>query len=260
MGNNLGDLVSNASELSRIAIRQISAIRSYTATFPAVKDSFNPIQKQEFNPVFSPSIVVAPHPSPTPPPVSVTPPNKDSSKWDVRFLSARPVNIAASQDDEVGLVIFREVNHYTGFAGIVACFRNEAIYGKRSYNAENVTAHLVMKNRSGQEIGVGISRGCWLNTPNDMIDIDVSESQCVVLALVHAKPNEQAAAVFIPCKKRANSVYGDSVTDEAIDIDPEQIAAIEIRLLNSWKFLLLEPTTVNFAIKDGRPLVVRQPS
>jgi hypothetical protein len=59
--------------------------------------------------------------------------------------------------------------------GIVACFRNEAVYGQRAYNAEDVTAHLILRDLNGQEVGNGVSRACWLNTSSDMVDIKVSK-------------------------------------------------------------------------------------
>jgi len=51
-----------------------------------------------------------------------------------------------------------------------ACAGDVAEHGKDYSNAENITAHLRLKDWPGKEIGTGISRAYWLDSTMDMVE------------------------------------------------------------------------------------------
>jgi hypothetical protein len=54
--------------------------------------------------------------------------------------------------------------------GLVARFRNEAIYGEDVAAVHGVRAHLKLFDRNGKEIGTGFSSAQWLGHPDDAFD------------------------------------------------------------------------------------------
>jgi hypothetical protein len=178
-------------------------------------------------------------------------PTRDSPKWNIAPLPPRTINIMGDED-EVGRLIFREMDHDTGLLGVVVGFRNEPIYGERSYRAENVSAHLIQRDALGQEIGVGISKACWLNNPSDTEDIEITESRCVVLMVTNK------SEVVIPCKVRPAIDDGTGVEDKTIPIN-NRTAVIEARIVNRFG-LLLHPLNFAITFEDDRPVAVRRPS
>ena len=53
--------------------------------------------------------------------------------------------------------------------GLVARFRNEAVYGEDVAAVRGVRAHLKLFDRNGKEIGTGFSSAQWLAHPDDTI-------------------------------------------------------------------------------------------
>jgi hypothetical protein len=174
-------------------------------------------------------------------------------RWSVKFLSVDSVDMSMREDIDTRLMVFREIDHDTGLKGVVVCFRNEPIFGQRAESAENVTGHLILKDENRKEVGKGISKACWLNTPWDMADIDVGESRRLIL-LACSTGGKSA----VPCKVRNSS--DDYVNDEAIAVDLGRVRFIEVMLLDSWKNLLLRPLTFEIKLGNGCPSAVMLPS
>jgi hypothetical protein len=113
--------------------------------------------------------------------LTVTPSNgatpQKERKHNVVFLNAEFVKIAYSgpgySDRTDGMHFFSEVEGAsTGdMIGLVARFRNEAIYGQDVEAARTVRAHLKLFDRNGKEIGTGFSSAQWLGHPGDTFDL-----------------------------------------------------------------------------------------
>ena len=97
-------------------------------------------------------------------------------KPNIVFLNAEVVKLAYSgpgySDRTDGKHSFSEVvGTSTGsIVGLVARFRNEAIYGEDVAAVHGVRAHLKLFDRNGKEIGTGFSSAQWLGHPDDAFD------------------------------------------------------------------------------------------
>lgn len=165
----------------------------------------------------------------------------------LQFLSTRRANI------EVGLNYhFYEKEYPTEMVGVVACFRNEPVEGRRVLDAGHVTANIVYRNSEGREIGEGIVRACWLNE-FDTVDFDVGQSHCVILVM---KVNDRFLATF---SRRHQTEYGiQFLPDQYVFNEP--ISTIELRLLGSRNDLLVPIIVFEFSILEGIPHAARSHS
>jgi hypothetical protein len=113
--------------------------------------------------------------------MTITPSNnaapQKERKHNIVFLNAEVVKLAYSgpgfSDRTDGKHSFSEVEVVsTGYMiGLVARFRNEAIYGEDVADVHAVRAHLKLFDRNGKEIGTGFSSAQWLGHPNDTFDL-----------------------------------------------------------------------------------------
>ena len=113
--------------------------------------------------------------------MTITPSNsaapQKERKHNIVFLNAEVVKLAYSgpgfSDRTDGKHSFSEVEGVsTGdMIGVVARFRNEAIYGDAVAAVHAVRAHLKLFDRNGKEIGTGFSSVQWLGHPNDTFDL-----------------------------------------------------------------------------------------
>jgi hypothetical protein len=97
-------------------------------------------------------------------------------KPNIVFLNAEVVKLAYSgpgySDRTDGKHSFSEVVGASSgsIVGLVARFRNEAIYGEDVAAVHGVRAHLKLFDRNGKEIGTGFSSAQWLGHPDDAFD------------------------------------------------------------------------------------------
>jgi hypothetical protein len=87
--------------------------------------------------------------------------------------------------------------------GVVACFRNEAVAGKRGEEARYVQAHVIYRDSKGIETG-DAPWACWLEEDTDTVDFPVAATHCAILFLIK-RDNGQ---IFVPWKKRKHSSAG----------------------------------------------------
>lgn len=144
---------------------------------PATKDSFNPRVTQTANPVIN---VYAGQATPAAAPV---PAPRREMTHNVVFLGARTVGL---QEDGYEGLSFHESTANTHLTGIVACFRNQPIYGRTIGSVYSARVHLRFMDSGGAEIGTGLSRACWLGHKGDMIDLPPGgESGCTLVLLAN---------------------------------------------------------------------------
>jgi hypothetical protein len=98
-------------------------------------------------------------------------------KHNIVFLNAEVVKLRYSgpgySDRTDGKHSFSEVEGVsTGdMVGLIACFRNDAVYGEDVASVHGVRAHLKLFDRNGKEIGTGFSGAQWLGHPDDTFDL-----------------------------------------------------------------------------------------
>lgn len=167
-------------------------------------------------------------------------------RTNIKCINVRTVDIALNRDRDH--ITFKEINYETGIRAAIASFRNAPSFGNQISDAENVTAHLILRDEDGQEIGTGVSRVCWLNSSYDMVDIDVGESEHVVLLVL----KEQS--LFIPFWKRRCDGGGDAITLESVEVN-NRVAAIEVTLLDSRKYQLLPKVAIKISLENDKMAV-----
>jgi hypothetical protein len=98
-------------------------------------------------------------------------------KHNIVFLNAEVVKLRYSgpgySDRTDGKHSFSEVEGVsTGdMVGLIARFRNDAVYGEDVASVHGVRAHLKLFDRNGKEIGTGFSGAQWLGHPDDTFDL-----------------------------------------------------------------------------------------
>ncbi len=87
-----------------------------------------------------------------------------------------------------------------------------------------------------------------------MIDFDVGESHCAILAML--RPN---GTLTVPWKRRARATdgYGEEIKTLIYDFNNEAINTVEIRVISEWNDLLLEPLVFKVSVVDGQPFATR---
>jgi hypothetical protein len=203
-----------------------------------INESFNPKFVQTANP----TTIVNVNP-PVAPVVVHRPAPLERSKPNVVFLGARTtdIDVAGTYQSRV----FHEVPD-SQLVGIVACFRNVAIYGKTIKHVFNAKAHLRFMGSNGEEWGTGISRACWLDHAGDMIDLAPGDSGCVIV-LVSREDD-----FSVPWIRRTRTQWGDTLSDERLDFDSLP-PTIEVSLLDDNSQLLLPPIVLEITAPNGLP-------
>ncbi len=185
--------------------------------------------------------------------LAVTPSNggapRKERKHNVVFLNAGFVKIAYSgpgySDRTDGMHSFSEVEGAsTGdMIGLVARFRNEAIYGQDVEAARAVRAHLKLFDRNGKEIGTGFSSAQWLGHPSDTFDLI---------------PNGRGGSVLVcgGSKTRAHVRWkahdsGGRLRDRDLELSEGYPSRAEITLMDSNHRLLLKPIVLEITEAGG---------
>jgi hypothetical protein len=191
--------------------------------------------------------------------LTVTPSNgvppKKERKHNIVFLNAELVKIAYSgpgfSDRNDGKHSFSEVEGAsTGdMVGLVARFRNEAIYGEDVEPVRAVRAHLKLFDRNGKEIGTGFSSAQWLGHPSDNFDLI---------------PNGRGGSVLVcrggkATKPRVMWKTHDSagrLRDRDLELSDGYPSRAEITLMDSSHRPLLRPTVLEITELRGEFSVV----
>ena len=160
----------------------------------------------------------------------------------VKFLRAKDVNLRF--DPYEGLS-FHETDGPRNLIGLVACFRNDAIYGQVVSPAKYLRAHLRFMDASGQEIGTGISGACWLAYKGDLMTLKADESACV---LIVTKSKEE---FFIPWKQRKLVSLGSESIFDRDEKFTEPPNAVEVRLVDANSKLALEPVLLDISLENN---------
>jgi hypothetical protein len=194
---------------------------------------------------FAPIIQVGHNPPPPPvvpqqaKPVLPKPIQKQSN---VKFLSARKVNLVSDRGS--GYAKYMEVPKKSHYEGIIACFRNEGIYGTPVKQFDDVIAYVRFFDDAGNEIGRGVKGACWLGEQFASVDIKTDDTECVVVLLLAGD------SIIAPWKeKRPISIGSYTIDDHMWDSElPQMPAKIQVRLMDKYGELLLAP--VDIEIKD----------
>jgi hypothetical protein len=174
---------------------------------------------------------------------------QEEPKHNVVFLNAEFVKIAYSgpgySDRTDGMHSFSEVDGAsTGdMIGLVARFRNEAIYGQDVEAARAVRAHLKFFDRNGKEIGTGFSSAQWLGHPSDTFDLI---------------PNGLGGSVLVcgGSKTRAHVRWkahdsGGRLRDRDLELSEGYPSRAEITLMDSNHRPLLKPIVLEITEAGG---------
>ena len=156
----------------------------------------------------------------------------------VVFLGARVVNFIFGGYQGAS---FHETSEKTDTVGIVACFRNEAVYGKKIESVRSARAQLKFFDAQGTEIGTGFSRAFWLGEKIDLVDFDPGGPGRCVIAIV-SSPDKTT----IPYKRRIPTGWGDTLKDEFLDLEKFP-HTVEISILDASNQLALLPIRIELS-------------
>ncbi len=172
----------------------------------------------------------------------------------VVFLSAAFVKIAYSGPGYSrrtdGMHSFSEVEGASkgDMIGLVARFRNEAIYGHEITTVRAVRAHLKLFDQNNQEIGTGYSSALWLGHPGDTLDL---------------VPNGRAGSVLVcwGSKTRARvswktRVAIDRLRDNDTELRDGYPSRAEVTLMDSNHRPLVKPIVLEITKTAGELSVV----
>jgi hypothetical protein len=171
-------------------------------------------------------------------------------KHNIVFLNAEVVKLAYSgpgySDRTDGKHSFSEVmGPSTGtMIGLVARFRNEAVYGEDVAAVRGVRAHLKLFDRNGKEIGTGFSSAQWLAHPDDTFDLlpnGRGGSVLVCLGGKGSKPRVQWKAPDASGRLR----------DRDLELNDGYPSRAEITLMDSNHRPLLQPVVLNITESAG---------
>lgn len=166
----------------------------------------------------------------------------EEAKTNIEFLRAKDVNLRF--DSYQGLS-FHETDEERNLPGLVACFRNDGIYGSKIRTARYLRAHLRFMDADGQEIGTGISGACWLGHKGDLMTLKTDESAYVLIVI---RSKEQ---FYVPWKQRKLVALG---SESIFDRDCEFAAlpnSVEIRLVDGDDMHVIEPIRLRIFFENG---------
>ena len=186
--------------------------------------------------------------------LTVTPSNgvapQKERKHNIVFLNAELVKIAYSgpgySDRNDGKHSFSEVEGAsTGdMVGLVARFRNEAIYGEDVETVHAVRAHLKLFDRNGKEIGTGFSSAQWLGHPSDAFDLIPNGRGGSVLVCRGGKTTKPRVLWKTPDS-------GGRLRDRDLELSEGYPSRAEITLMDSNHRPLLKPIVLEITEAGG---------
>jgi hypothetical protein len=174
---------------------------------------------------------------------------QENARHNVVFLNAAFVKITYSgpgfSERTDGMQSFSEVEGASNgdMIGLVARFRNEAIYGQEVTTVRAVRAHLKLIDKKNQEIGTGYSCALWLGHPSDTFDLVPNGRGGSVLVCWGSKTK-----AHVSWKTR---VAIDRLRDNDLDLSDGYPSRAEITLMDSNHRLLLKPIVLEITKTAG---------
>ncbi|MGA2903435.1 MAG: hypothetical protein ABSD98_06375 [Candidatus Korobacteraceae bacterium] len=221
---------------------------SSTTNQDSFRQEFNPT----FNPTFSPSITInpSPNPPPSPTPISVRAiPRQEEPKHNLVFLGATFVKLAYSGPGfsraTDGMHSLSEVvgTSRGDMIGLVARFRNEAVFGQDIKAIRRARAHLKLFDKNSREIGTGFSAALWLGHPDDTFDLIPNARGGSVLVCWGTKTKAK-----VSWKTR---VAVDRLRDHEIELSDGYPSRAEVTIMDSNDRPLLEPIILEITKTKG---------
>jgi hypothetical protein len=190
---------------------------------------------------------------PAPPAARGTRPQENPTH-NVVFLSAAFVKIAYSgpgySQRTDGMHSFSEIEGASkgDMIGLVARFRNEALYGQEITIVRAVRAHLKLFDQNNQEIGTGYSSALWLGHPSDTLDLVPNGRGGSVLVCWGSKTKAR-----VSWKTR---VAIDRLRDNDTELRDGYPSRAEVTLMDSNHRPLLKPIILEITKTAGELSVV----
>jgi hypothetical protein len=182
-------------------------------------------------------------------PVASEAKSQENARHNVVFLNAAFVKIAYSgpgfSERTDGMQSFSEVEGASNgdMIGLIARFRNEAIYGREVAAIRAVRAHLKLFDRNNQEIGTGYPSALWLGHRSDTFDLVPNGPGGSVLVCLGSKTKAR-----VWWKTRASV---DRLHDNDLELKDGYPSRAEITLMDSNDRPLLEPIVLELTETVG---------
>ena len=138
-----------------------------------------------------------------------------------------------------------------GMIGLVARFRNEAIYGEDIKPIRGARAHLKLFDKNNQEIGTGFSAALWMGHRDDTFDLIPNGPGGSVLVCWGSKTEAR-----VSWKTRT----GVRLHDNEIELHDGYPTKADVTILDSKDRPLLPPITVEITKENGEITVIASPS
>jgi len=164
-------------------------------------------------------------------------------KHNIAFLNAEVVKLMYSgpgySDRTDGKHSFSEVvGPSTGtMIGLVARFRNDAVYGEDVAPVNGVRAHLKLFDHSGKEIGTGFSSAQWLAHPDETFDLLPNGRGGSVLVFLGGKDSK-------PRVQWKSPDASGRMRDRDLELHDGYPSRVEITLMDSNHKPLMKPVVL----------------
>jgi hypothetical protein len=186
---------------------------------------------------------------------------QENPTHNVVFLSAAFVKIAYSgpgySPRTDGMHSFSEIEGASkgDMIGLVARFRNEAIYGQEITTVRAVRAHLKLFDKNNREIGTGYSSALWLGHPSDAFDLVPNGRGGSVLVCWGSKTKARVSwKTRVPIDRLRDAL--DRLRDNDIELRDGYPSRAEVTLMDSNHRPLLKPIVLEITKTAGELSVV----
>lgn len=181
---------------------------------------------------------------------------QENQTHNVVFLNAAFVNIAYSgpgfSERTDGMQSFSEVEGASNgdMMGLVARFRNEAIYGQEVAAVRAVRAHLKLFDKNNQEIGTGYSSALWLGHRDDTFDLVPNGPGGSVLVCLGSKTKAYVRwKTRVPIDRLRDAL--DRLRDNDIELRDGYPSRADVTLMDSNHRPLLKPIVLEITKTAG---------
>lgn len=127
--------------------------------------------------------------------------------------------------------------------GLVARFRNEAVFGQDIKAVRRARAHLKLFDKNSREIGTGFSAAVWLGHPDDTFDLVPNARGGSVLVCHGTKTKAK-----VSWKTR---VAVDRLRDNEIELSDGYPSRAEVTIMDSNDRPLMEPIILEITKTNG---------
>jgi hypothetical protein len=165
------------------------------------------------------------------------------SEPNVKFLGIRLIRVEFVANVARDLSSFHESSVHerardADIESVVACFRNEGLFGRTVKPIRSVKANLKLFDANHAEIGTGLSRAFWLGRIYDVVDLVPGEdSQCVILLV------RDRGKMTVPAKTRETDAGYAIIGERFVELT-ELPHSIEVSLFGPDDQLLLAPLSL----------------